>query len=45
MRNEISIIASGGIRCAADVFKAIALGADAVYIGTAAMVALGCRVC
>lgn len=45
LRNEISIIASGGIRCAADVFKAIALGADAVYIGTAAMVALGCRVC
>ncbi len=45
LRNEISIIASGGIRCSADVFKAIALGADAVYIGTAAMVALGCRVC
>ncbi|WP_423792441.1 glutamate synthase-related protein [Methanocaldococcus indicus] len=45
LRNEISIIASGGIRNSADVFKAIALGADAVYIGTAAMVALGCRVC
>jgi len=45
VRNEISIIASGGIRNSADVFKAIALGADAVYIGTAALIALGCRVC
>jgi glutamate synthase domain-containing protein 2 len=45
IRNEISIIASGGIRCSADVAKSIALGADAIYIGTAALVALGCRVC
>ena len=30
---------------AADVVKAIALGADAVYIGTAALIALGCHVC
>lgn len=45
IRNEISIIASGGIRNSADVAKAIALGADAVYIGTAALVAMGCRVC
>jgi len=45
IRNEISIIASGGIRDSTDVTKAIALGADAVYIGTAALVALGCRVC
>ena len=45
VRNEISIIASGGIRNSADVFKAIALGADAVYIGTAVMIAMGCRVC
>jgi glutamate synthase domain-containing protein 2 len=45
IRNEISIIASGGIRCSADVAKVIALGADAVYIGTAALVAMGCRVC
>lgn len=45
VRNEISVIASGGIRSSADVAKSIALGADAVYIGTAALVAMGCRVC
>ncbi|HDR74296.1 MAG TPA: 4Fe-4S dicluster domain-containing protein [Methanoculleus sp.] len=45
IRNEISVIASGGIRCSADVAKTVALGADAVYIGTAALVAMGCRVC
>jgi len=45
IRNEVSVIASGGIRDSADVTKTIALGADAVYIGTAALVSLGCRVC
>lgn len=45
IRNEVSIIASGGIRQSADVAKVICLGADAVYIGTAALVAMGCRVC
>ena len=45
IRNEVSLIASGGIRESADVAKVIALGADAVYIGTAALVAMGCRVC
>ncbi|WOF16220.1 4Fe-4S dicluster domain-containing protein [Methanoplanus sp. FWC-SCC4] len=45
IRNEVSIIASGGLRDSADVTKAIALGADAVYIGTAALIAMGCRVC
>ncbi|MDO9538917.1 MAG: glutamate synthase-related protein [Methanocalculus sp.] len=45
IRNDISIIASGGIRDSADVTKAIALGADAIYIGTAALIAMGCRVC
>jgi len=45
IRNRASVIASGGIRNSGDVIKAIALGADAVYIGTAALVALGCRIC
>ncbi|MDO8490420.1 MAG: glutamate synthase-related protein [Dehalococcoidia bacterium] len=45
IRNQASIIAAGGIRSSADVIKAIALGADAVYIGTAALIALGCHVC
>jgi glutamate synthase domain-containing protein 2 len=45
IRNEVSLIASGGIRESADIAKVIALGADAVYIGTAALVAMGCRVC
>ncbi|WP_319506522.1 glutamate synthase-related protein [uncultured Methanolobus sp.] len=45
IRNEVSLIASGGIRNSADITKSIALGADAVYIGTASLIALGCRVC
>ena len=45
IRNEVSIVAGGSIRSSADVIKAIALGADAVYIGTAALVAMGCHLC
>lgn len=45
IRNMVSIIAAGGIRSSADVIKAIALGADAVAIGTAALIAMGCRLC
>jgi glutamate synthase domain-containing protein 2 len=45
IRHQASIVVSGGIRNSGDVAKAIALGADAVYIGTAALVSLGCRVC
>jgi glutamate synthase domain-containing protein 2 len=45
IRNRASIIASGGFRSSADVIKAIALGADAVYIGTAALISLGCHLC
>ena len=45
IRNEASLVIAGGIRSSADVVKAIALGADAVYIGTAALVAMGCHLC
>jgi glutamate synthase domain-containing protein 2 len=45
IRNQASLIAAGGFRNSADVVKAIALGADAVYIGTAALIAMGCTVC
>ncbi|MHA1230677.1 MAG: glutamate synthase-related protein [Candidatus Helarchaeota archaeon] len=45
IRNKCSIIVAGGFRCSADITKAIALGADAVYIGTAALVAMGCTLC
>ena len=45
IRNQVGIIAGGSIRSSADVAKAIALGADAVYIATAALLALGCHLC
>ena len=45
IRHRASIIAAGSIRSSADIVKAIALGADAVYIGTAALVAMGCHLC
>lgn len=45
IRQNVSIIAGGSIRNSADVVKAIALGADAVYIATAALLALGCHLC
>jgi glutamate synthase domain-containing protein 2 len=45
IRQNASLVAAGGIRNSADVIKAIILGADAVYIATSALVALGCHMC
>jgi glutamate synthase domain-containing protein 2/ferredoxin len=45
VRDKVTLIASGGIRSAHDIAKAIALGADGVVIGTAEMIALGCVRC
>ncbi len=45
IRNNVSIVAGGSIRSAADVVKAVALGADACYVATAALLALGCHLC
>ncbi len=45
IRNNVSIVVGGSIRSSADVVKAIALGADAVYIATSALMALGCHLC
>jgi len=47
-RSQVSLIAGGGLRTSSDYAKCLALGADAVYIGTSALIALGCqqyRVC
>ena len=45
IRDNASLVVGGGIRNSADIVKAIALGADAVYIGTSALIALGCHLC
>jgi glutamate synthase domain-containing protein 2 len=45
VRDKVTLMASGGIRSAHDIAKAIALGADGVVIGTAELVALGCVRC
>ncbi|MDR2526005.1 MAG: 4Fe-4S binding protein [Oscillospiraceae bacterium] len=45
IRDDISLVVGGSIRSAADWIKAIALGADACYIATGALLALGCHLC
>ena len=42
-RNQLSLIAGGGLRTSADFAKCLALGANAIYIGTAALIAINCQ--
>ena len=42
LKDKITLVASGGLRTSADFAKCLALGADAVYIGTAALIAVNC---
>lgn len=45
IRSRVSLVAGGSFRCSSDIVKAIALGADACYIASAALIAMGCHMC
>lgn len=42
-RSDVELVITGGLRISSDIAKALAMGADAVAIGTAAMIAAGCQ--
>lgn len=45
IRNDVSLVIGGTVRNSADIVKAIALGADACYIASSALIAMGCHMC
>jgi len=45
IRDNVSLVVGGSIHSSADVIKAVALGADCVYIASSALLALGCHLC
>ena len=45
IRDRVSLVVGGSIRSSADIVKAIALGADCVYLASSALLALGCHLC
>ena len=45
IRNTVSLVAAGSFRNSADIVKAIALCADAVYVASAPLIAMGCHMC
>ncbi len=45
IRHQVSLVVAGSVRNSADIVKAIALGADACYIGSSALLAIGCHMC
>jgi len=45
IRNQVSIVVGGGVRSSGDAIKAIAIGADAINLGTSTLLALGCTLC
>jgi len=45
LRHKVTLIIAGSVRNSAEVIKALALGADAVYIASSALIAMGCHMC
>ena len=45
IRDNVSLVVGGSVHSSADVVKAVALGADCVYIASSALLALGCHLC